>query len=550
MPSPATHLRAPLLWLLLPLMAGLAAAKLWSPAASGLLLLAIAACLGGLASTWFAARTSVRSRTGWALSLGFAVALGGFVLLHLRQPRLNEQEDRPPREVLVTIEALQIFPAAPAARSWNGLGRIVAGGRLDRELAGRRVYFSAIRKISIPPQRSGRYLVRGVIESLSPAPAEAGFNDYLENLGIRQKLTRAQILREEQPPGRTQRFYNRAEQRLEVILQHGLARHPQIISLYLAMLLGQKAELSNAQQNAFMRSGTFHIFCIAGLHVGVIAVALQGVMRLLRVPRLPAAGLSLLLLWFYVQVTGANIPAMRAFLMITFWFATQVFRLPGNGLAALVAAALATLLLEPLQLFTTGFQMSYTVVMTLVVMGVPLAEHWLAAWRPFAALPGPDWRWYHHAINRSGRWLLGAAAVCWASFVGSTPSTIGYFQLFSPGSLVANLVIVPLASLAITGGFLSLLCGLAGLLSLSALFNSAAALTIVIMDWFVRHDTMVPGFYFVVRYTHGWMAPAALVALTAILLGCLAGHWSRRYGGFWPPALLIVIMLIFGVKFM
>jgi hypothetical protein len=36
MPSPATHLRAPLLWLLLPLLAGLTAAKLWPPPASGL----------------------------------------------------------------------------------------------------------------------------------------------------------------------------------------------------------------------------------------------------------------------------------------------------------------------------------------------------------------------------------------------------------------------------------------------------------------------------------------------------------------------------------
>lgn len=47
MPSPATHLRAPLLWLLLPLMAGLTAAKLWPPPVFGLLPLILAA--GGLA---------------------------------------------------------------------------------------------------------------------------------------------------------------------------------------------------------------------------------------------------------------------------------------------------------------------------------------------------------------------------------------------------------------------------------------------------------------------------------------------------------------------
>ena len=476
-------------------------------------------------------------------------ALAGFVYLHVREPHLHLSEDRPPREVTVTVEVLQLFPAAPPARSQSGLGRIVASGGTDRELTGCRVYFSAIRKISVAPQRAARYQVRGVIETLAPSPADAGFDDYLDNLGIRQKLTRAQILREEQPPGRLPHFFSRLRSRLEMFLGRGLDRHPQIVSLYRAMLLGEKAALSTEQQNAFMRSGTFHIFCIAGLHVGVIAVALQSVLRLLRVPRRPEAGLTLLLLWLYVQITGANIPAERAFIMITFWLVSRAFHWPGNGLAALAAAALVTLLLDPLELFSTGFQMSYTVVSTLVVMGVPLAEKWHAAWRPFSYRPRPDWRWYHRAINWSGRWLLGALAACWATFVACTPSSIGYFHLFSPGSLVANLAIIPLASLAITGGFLSLLCGLAGLLSLSALFNSAAALTIITMDWFVQHDAAVPGFYFPAHFTRGWMAPVSLVAMTGVMLACLSGRWSPRYGGFWPPVLAIALILILGVKF-
>ena len=182
------------------------------------------------------------------------------------------------------------------------------------------------------------------------------------------------------------------------------------MSLYLGMLLGEKAVLSTEQQNAFMRSGTFHIFSISGLHVGVIALALQSLLRLVRVPRRPAVALSLLVLWLYVQITGAGTPAGRAFLMIAFLLAAQVFRLPGNGLAALSAAALVTLLSDPLQLFSTGFQMSYSVVVALVVMGVPLAEKWLAAWQPFSLLPKPNWRRYHHALSWCGRWLLGAAA--------------------------------------------------------------------------------------------------------------------------------------------
>ena len=549
MPSPATHLRAPLLWLLLPLMAGLTAAKLWPPPAFGLLPLALIAGGLSLAAGWFALRDGRLSWVVWGLSLSLSAGLGGFVLLHARQPQLHHWEERPAREITVTMQVLQAFPVAPTARSLTGLGEITATGESDRELAGRRIYYSAIRKISVPPQRSGRYLIRGVIEPLPREPAGAGFNDYLANLGIRQKLTRAQLISEAAPPGWFQRFFSRTEDRLEDILRRGLAGHPSTTSIYLAMLLGEKAVLSTEQTNAFMRSGTFHIFSVSGLHVGVIAVALYGGLGLLRVPRRHTAALSLLILWLYVEITGASSPAIRAFLMIAFLLVSQVFRLPGNALAALAASALATLLLDPLQLFSTGFQMSYTVVVALVVMGVPLGERWLERWKPFALRPRADWRWWHTGINWGGRQLIGAAAACWAAFLASAPAGIGYFQVFSPGSLLANLVIIPLSSLAIVAGFISLLTGLAGLSSLSVLFNSAAAVTILVMDWLLQHGMELPGVWFKAHYIADWLAPASLGFMTAVMLAGRAGGWTRRHGGYWPPVLALGLIIILGVKF-
>ena len=107
-------------------------------------------------------------------------------------------------------------------------------------------------------------------------------------------------------------FCVRAQARLEGILRHGLEAQPQTASLYLAMLLGAKAELSGEQENAFMRSGTFHIFSISGLHVAVIAGAIHLLFHLLRVPRRFAVVIGLAVLWLYVQITGASSPAMRA----------------------------------------------------------------------------------------------------------------------------------------------------------------------------------------------------------------------------------------------
>jgi competence protein ComEC len=549
MPSPAMHLRAPLLWVLVPLMAGLAAARLWPVPGFGGGPLALGATLLGLAAAGCALAAGRWAGPAWAICLSGAAGLGGFVLLHTRQLAPPEGNIRPPREITVTIEVRRVFPAAPASRQLTGLGTITATGDLDRELSSRPVYFSAIRRISVPPQRSGRYVIRGIVEPLPRGAPDAGFNDYLANLGVHHRLMRAHVVSEAAPPRGFQAFCARTQDRLELILRHGLAEKSQVGSLYLAMLLGEKAELSAEQENAYMRSGTFHIFSISGLHVGVIAMALHFTCGLLRLPRRWGALAGLAILWLYVQVTGASAPAMRAFIMIAFLVSSRAFRLPGNPLAALAAAAIATLLWDPAQFFSTGFQMSYTVVVALVVMGQPLAEKWAAAWKPFALLPRVNWRWHHHRLDLHGRELLFAFATCWTAFLASTPAGIGYFELFSPGSLPANLLIIPLCFVVMWAGFLSLVAGLAGLLPVSAACNAVAALLVSAMDWLLRHGTALPASWFTARYRADWLVPGSLVFMTAVFLACAAGRWSPRLGGYWLPPVALGLLLIFGVKF-
>jgi competence protein ComEC len=550
MPSPATHLRAPLLWVLAPLMAGIAAARVWDVPPSGLASLALGAALAGAAALGAAVAPGRWTMPAWALCLAISASLGGFVLLHIEQPAGSPDPSRPPREVTVTMEVQHVYPPAPEARQFTGLGRITAVTELDAELAGRPVYFSAIRRISVPPQRSGRYVIRGVVEPLAPGDgADAGFNEYLANLGIHHRLIRAQVVSLAAPPGAFQAFCARARIRLESILRRGLPEKSPAASLYLAMLLGEKAVLTVDQENAFMRSGTFHIFSISGLHVGIIALALLVSGNLLRLPHRGATVAGLLVLWLYVQITGASPPAMRAFLMIAFLTVSRAFRLPGNPLAALAAAAIGTLLLDPWQLFSTGFQMSYAVVVALVTMGQPLSDRWLIAWKPYSLLPRNDWRWHHYRVERSGRKVIASFAICWTAFLASVPSGIGYFELFTPGSLVANLIIIPLCFLIMWAGFISLIAGLAWLWPVSAAANLIAALLVAVMDWLLRHGTALPAAWFPARYRAEWLAPASMVFMTAVFLVGAASRWSPRLGGYWLPVVALGLLLLFGVKF-
>lgn len=529
-------------------MAGLVVGDLWPQLAIAPRLLALTGAIFALAATFFAMSRSRAALWIWALLLVPGVLATGLAFGKFQTTAKLPDLDAL-REINVTLEVTQVFPLSPQAKNLAGLGRVVAVDGHIEGLAGQLVYFSAIRKVSTPPLRSGHYAVRGLLEPLPLNPEESDFNDYLANLGIRHRIMRSQIIRELQPPGALPRFYTATAIRLEKILRHGLDRHPELVSVYLGMLLGQKAVLSVEQQNAFMRSGTFHIFSVSGLHVAAIAIALLGVLRLARVSELAAFALGLPILWLYVQVTGGSTPAVRAFTMIAFLSAARVFRLPGNALAALAAAALLTLLLDPRQLFSTGFQMSYAVVTALVLMGAPLGNKWFEAWHPFASLPKISWSRWQHWTEFGGQKFLGVLAASWVAFLASTPSTVGYFQLFSPGALFANLLVIPLSSLALAAGFISILAGLLGLLPVSFLFNRAAAVLIVTMDWLVRHATAISGSYFPAQFRHDWLAPVGLAALITLMLYGRHVRWAPARGGFWPPFVFVVLLLIFGVKF-
>jgi competence protein ComEC len=388
----------------------------------------------------------------------------------------------------------------------------------------------------------------GVIELLPRHPAGEGFAGYLASAGINFKFTRGRVLGEVKPPSPYQRFCHASEKRFQAILGAGLADQPALAAILRAMMLGQKQEMSEEQQELFMHSGTMHLFAISGLNITVIALSAQILLALLRVPRLAAAALSLAALWLYVDITGTSSSAVRAFLMSALLVASFALRRPGGALATLATSALLILLLEPMQLFSASFQMSYGIVAVLLLLGAPLAEAMVARWPLFAALPEATWRWYQWLTDLVWRAFLGMVGIGLAASLVSTVSTVQFFQLFTPASFAVNLVLIPLSTLVIGAGFLSLLCGLAGFLAGSVLFNHAGLLLLWLMDLLLRAAMEVPGVYRTAQFRAPWMGPAILAAVLATCLAGCAWHWRRERGAFWPPFIVGALLLLLGTK--
>ncbi|HVU15559.1 MAG TPA: ComEC/Rec2 family competence protein [Candidatus Didemnitutus sp.] len=548
MPSPRTVLRAPLLWLLAPAMAGIAIGQSWpcSPRVAG----GVAAGSAGLAgiALVFSRRESIFATVTTLLALAGASLGIGYGWQRWRAPPPFEPLPAP-REATLDVRVLRRFASEPIRRSVGGMGLIESADPPLIRLAGQRVYFSVTKKRGPEPLVSGAYRLRGVIQDVVIESPQDGFHQMLIAQGVFLELRRGLVLRAIHPPSRTTRWVNRARNAIERILAVGIARHPVEAALERAMFLGEHAAMTEEQRTAFQRSGTFHVFVVAGLHVGVVATTILSALSLARLPKGIALITGLAAIAAYVELTGAGLPAQRTFIMLACLQCSRSFRLPGNSLAALVLAASITLVIDPQELFNPGFQMSYAVVTALVVMGTPLLRRWEIAWRPWSSLPRADWGWLRIAIRDLGRKVLHGAATASVALLASAPCMIGSFGVLSLGSVLANLVVVPLAALSVTAGFWSSLCGLASGELVSGLFNRAAVLTIKTMVALVALGSRVPVASVSAEFRQPWMAPAATVAVVSAMLAGASLRWRRSAGGFWLPVAVFVLVLLFGVKF-
>ena len=121
-----------------------------------------------------------------------------------------------------------------------------------------------------------------------------------------------------------------------------------------------------------MRAGTYHIFAVDGLRIGLLAGICLGLLRLLQIPRALCGAVVLPVLWFYVGLTGWPASAVRATIMASVVIAGWALRRPGDLINSLCAAALIILMWQPEQLFQPGFQLSFLVVACIALIVPPV----------------------------------------------------------------------------------------------------------------------------------------------------------------------------------
>ena len=138
-----------------------------------------------------------------------------------------------------------------------------------------------------------------------------------------------------------------------------------------ALSIGDKSGLTRDLRLAYRESGAMHLLALSGLHVGLVYVLLAWLLRPLgghRAARLLRSLLILGLLWAYALVTGMSASISRAVLMITFYEISGLLSGDRDGLSALAGSALLLMLFRPESPRDIGFQLSYTAVLSILLL--------------------------------------------------------------------------------------------------------------------------------------------------------------------------------------
>ncbi len=211
---------------------------------------------------------------------------------------------------------------------------------------------------------------------------------------------------------------------------------PKEAAVVSALTVGYRDEVTQDIVQSFSSAGVIHILAVSGMHVGLLYIMLEFLLKFLNrnsSTKIIKVIILISCIWLFAMITGLGGSIVRAAAMISMVIIGKNLKRRMDIINSLCSSAFLILLISPFTFIDAGFQLSFT-----ALVGIALWE------RNFAQMI--EFR------NPVLHLVWRMCSVSMAAQLGVLPLTLFYFNQFPLLFLVANIIAVPLSTGILFGG--------------------------------------------------------------------------------------------------
>jgi competence protein ComEC len=210
-------------------------------------------------------------------------------------------------------------------------------------------------------------------------------------------------------------------------------------SMLRGLILADRSGIDTQINQDFINAGVVHVLSVSGLHVGYVVIIFLFLFN--RMNLYWRIGLTITGLFIYMIITGSEAPVFRSTVMASVILIAPIAGRESNSYNTLSLAALIILLLNPVELFNPSFQLSFSAILSLIIL-FPKLKRVVESWKVKS-------RWMKYLLMFFGSTL--------AAQIGTLPFTLVYFGRISITSMLANLFVIPVSGLIVGLGIVSII---------------------------------------------------------------------------------------------
>jgi competence protein ComEC len=313
---------------------------------------------------------------------------------------------------------------------------------------------------------------------------------------------------------------------------------PRHQALFRALILGEEQDIDRELRDRFAATGLGHVLAVSGLNVGMVAwVAFALFMRLFSLSyRLVLSrnlrSLTALVTCFpvvaYSLLAGFQVSCQRAMIMVLAYLFSIVLDREQEVWSTLSLAALIVLAVDPHEIFSVSFQLSFGAVIGLLWL-TPRISRKLGPLVDARLGKGTAAAWSVH-------YLIGMVGATLSATLFLLPLIVYYFHRISLVTLPANLIVLPIIGLWVMP---------VGLLASAALVFSAplAAVLLKMGAWGLDLMIIFTDFWAGLSWAEVWVVRPNLFELGVFygIWTCLLFLGRGRWAGIGLAGLLLVL---------